>query len=87
MSVECVALRQETPVTFAQKISTLLKEKGWSVSDLAQASGLTFPTVRSYTAKGKNARIPNLANAFKLADALGVSVEAFKECEDFANGD
>ena len=74
-------------MTFSQKLRLLMQEKGWSVSDLAQAAGLAFPTVRSYTAKGKNGRIPTLANAFKLATALGVNVEVFKECDNFATGD
>lgn len=70
-------------MTFAEKLRSLMETKGWSVSDLAKASGLSFPTVRSYTAKGKAARIPNLSNAFKLAGALGVSVDVFSTCDDF----
>ena len=69
-------------MTFASKLQQLMQAKGWSVSDLAQASGLSFPTVRSYTASGKNRRFPTLGNAIKLAEALEVSLEEFKECTD-----
>lgn len=75
--------RETSPVTFRSKLLELMDAKGWSVSDLAQAASLSFPTVRSYTSRGKNARLPNLHNAFRLAEALGVSVEVFRECEDF----
>lgn len=74
-------------MSFADKLRSLMEAKGWSVSDLAKASGLSFPTVRSYTSTGKNARIPNLSNAFKLSDALGVSVDVFRQCEDFQSDD
>ena len=72
-------------MSFRDKLLALMRAKGWSVSDLAKASGLSFPTVRSYTSKGRNARLPTLTNAFRLATALGVSVDEFRQCDDFTD--
>jgi transcriptional regulator with XRE-family HTH domain len=74
-------------MTFASKLLQLMQDRGWSVSDLAQHAGLSFTTVRSYTAKGKNKRLPTLVNALRLATALGVSLEEFKECSDLIRDD
>ncbi len=72
-------------MTFATKLRQLMRAKEWSVSDLAKASGLTYPTIRSYLAdpKSKGHRLPTLANAVRLANAFGVGVEAFSVCSDF----
>jgi DNA-binding Xre family transcriptional regulator len=74
-------------MTFRQKLLDLMRSREWSVSKLAQESGLSFPTVRSYTASGKNNRLPNVRNLFKIAAALGVAIEEFRKCEEFVNGD
>jgi transcriptional regulator with XRE-family HTH domain len=74
-------------MTFRAKLLELMAVREWSVSDLARESGLTFPTVRSYTSTGKNRRLPTLVNAIKLAEALGVSLEEFKDCTDLVKPD
>jgi hypothetical protein len=54
-----------------------------SFSRLAAASGLPFATVHNY---GLGRRAPSLANAVRLARALGVTCEAFADCEDVIGG-
>ena len=48
------------------------------------ASGLTFASVHGY---GLSRRKPSFAAVVKLSKALGVSCEAFAECEDVVNGE
>jgi transcriptional regulator with XRE-family HTH domain len=75
-------------MTFRDTLLQLMVVKGWSVNDLARESGLSFATVRSYTSKkGKGGRLPTLGNALKIAAALGVSVEVFKDCSDIVKAD
>lgn len=72
---------------FGDKLRQLMQDRKWSVSDLAQKSGLSFPTVRAYVAKNKAKRLPTLANAIKLATAFGVSLEEFRDCTDLLTDD
>lgn len=72
-----------SPVTFREKLNDLRKAKGWSVKTLAVQAGLRFGTVNGYCISGKNNKLPNLKNAFRLAKALGVSLEVFSDCSDW----
>jgi transcriptional regulator with XRE-family HTH domain len=63
-------------MAFAAKLKGLREEKGLSREDLAGASGLSRGAIRDYE---QGHREPSLASAFKLAEALGVSVEVFKD--------
>jgi transcriptional regulator with XRE-family HTH domain len=67
--------------TFAEKLKELRKKAGLSQSGLSQKSGLSLGVIHDYEQAKK---IPNLRSAFKLAEALGVSCEAFKDCIDAA---
>jgi transcriptional regulator with XRE-family HTH domain len=66
-------------MTFAEKLRELRDAKGLSEAKLAELSGLPFGTVHIY---GLGRRAPSFANVVKLAAALGVTCEAFAECED-----
>jgi predicted transcriptional regulator len=86
MSVECVALRQETPVTFAQTLHQILAEKGWSVNLLAQKSGLPYTALKAYFQTNKKtgkARLPTYGNVVVICRALGLSTDAFQDCTDW----
>lgn len=87
MSLNSPTHLRSRPVKLRDKLLTLMKQKDWSVSDLADAAGLSFPTVRSYTAKGSNARLPNVRNLLKLAKALKVKFEELATCDDFTTDD
>jgi transcriptional regulator with XRE-family HTH domain len=66
------------------KLLQLMQERGWSVNALAQKSGLSFPTVRSYlSTKPSGKRLPSVANLLKLAKALEVNLEDLAGCDDF----
>jgi transcriptional regulator with XRE-family HTH domain len=71
-------------MTFAEKLRELRDAAGLTEAKLAEASGLPFGTVHVY-AIGR--RKPSFASVLKLAKALGVTCEAFAECEDLANDD
>jgi transcriptional regulator with XRE-family HTH domain len=62
--------------TFGKILRQLRDAKGMSEQDLADKSGVPFDTVRSY---GKDASAPGIANAVKLAVALNVSLDAFRD--------
>jgi transcriptional regulator with XRE-family HTH domain len=68
-------------MTFAEKLRELRDAAGLSEAKLAQASGVSFASVHEY---GLGRRKPSLAAAVKIARALGVSCEAFADCEDVA---
>lgn len=62
-------------MTFADKLRELRTAANLEREGLAQASGLSRGVIRDYE-QGK--RMPTLESAFKLARALGVSVEVFE---------
>jgi transcriptional regulator with XRE-family HTH domain len=66
-------------MTFAQKLRELRDAKGLSEARLAELSGVAFGALHFY-ALGR--RKPSLAAAVKLAHALGVTCEAFADCDD-----
>jgi transcriptional regulator with XRE-family HTH domain len=66
-------------MTFAERLRQLRDAKGLSQAKLADASGVSFASVREY---GMSRRKPSFEAVVKLARALGVSVEAFADCED-----
>ena len=66
-------------MTFGQKLRELREANGMSRETLSVASDVTFSTIHGYE---MDRRSPSLAIAQKLAAALGVSCEAFAECED-----
>jgi transcriptional regulator with XRE-family HTH domain len=68
-------------MTFAEKLRELRDARGLSEARLADASGLPLATLHNY---GLGRRKPSLAAAVKLARALGVTCEAFADCEDVA---
>lgn len=63
-------------MSFADRLRELRQAKGLSREQLSALSGLGKGTVRDYE---QGLREPTLRTAFRLADALGVSVEAFRE--------
>ncbi len=64
-------------MTFADKLKELRAASGLTQTELALRSGRGLGAIRDYE-QGK--REPLLSTAFKLAKALGVSVEAFAGC-------
>jgi transcriptional regulator with XRE-family HTH domain len=68
-------------MTFAEKLKQLRRAAGLTQAQLADHSGRGLGAIRGYE---QGDREPLLSTAFKLARALGVSVEAFAECVDGA---
>jgi DNA-binding XRE family transcriptional regulator len=68
-------------MTFADKLRELRDAAGLSEAKLAKLSGVPFASLHDY---GLGRRKPSLAAAAKIARALGVTCEAFMECEDVA---
>jgi transcriptional regulator with XRE-family HTH domain len=62
---------------FAERLRELRKEAGLTQEGLADASGLPLGSIRNYE---QGQREPYWAVVFKLANALGVSCEAFAGC-------
>ena len=69
------------PMTFAEKMRELRDAAGLSEAKLAAATGIPFGTIHIY-ALGRSK--PSFAAVVKIAKALGVTCEAFAECEDIA---
>ena len=68
-------------MTFAEKLQQLREKAGLTQAALSLGSGLSLGVIRDYE-QGK--KEPGLRSAFKLAAALGVSVEAFADCVEDA---
>ncbi|MHB1424601.1 MAG: helix-turn-helix domain-containing protein [Gemmataceae bacterium] len=66
-------------MTFAERLRELREQAGLTQARLAETSGLPLGSIRNYE---QGQREPYWQVVFKLADALGVSVEAFKDCID-----
>lgn len=66
-------------MTFAQRLRELRDKAGLSEAKLAKASGVSFASVHEY---GSGRRHPSFLAVVKLAKALGVTCEAFADCED-----
>jgi transcriptional regulator with XRE-family HTH domain len=63
-------------MSFARRLKQLREAAGLTQAALALKSGLSLGVVRDYEQGRKG---PALRSAFKLAEALGVPVEAFKD--------
>lgn len=64
-------------MTFAEKLRLLREHAGLSQAELSRASGVPVWTLRKFE---QGRREPLWLVLFQLADALGVPVEAFREC-------
>jgi transcriptional regulator with XRE-family HTH domain len=62
-----------------EKIKTLRIEKGWSLKDLAQKSGISAAGIHKIESNGI---IPTITTMMKIADALGKKVSYFIEEEE-----
>ena len=61
-------------MTFGKKLKELRQQKGMTQTQLAEACGIPYGTVRDYEQDKRN---PLLANAQILARVLGVSLDEF----------
>jgi transcriptional regulator with XRE-family HTH domain len=64
-------------MTFADRLRELREQAGLTQAQLAESSGLPLGSIRNYE---QGQREPYWQVVFKLAEALGVSCEAFKGC-------
>ena len=62
-----------TKQEFGRRVYKMMTEKGWNQSELARQANLTRDAVSTYV-NGRS--LPDPRNAKKLADALGVTLEA-----------
>lgn len=68
-------------MTFAERLRQLRDEAGLSEAKLAEASGVSYGTLHEYVL---GRRHPSFGNVVKIAKALGVTCDAFAECDDIA---
>lgn len=66
-------------VTFGELVLKLMNECGMNQNQLALKSGLSRPHVNRIV-HGEIVS-PSIENAFAIADALGVDINVFRECE------
>jgi hypothetical protein len=50
--------------------------------ELSKRAGIAYQTAKSYTGK-KAGRIPSVGHLIAIAKTLDVSLDVFKDCEDF----
>jgi transcriptional regulator with XRE-family HTH domain len=65
--------------TFGKKLRQLREDAGMTQEALARKIDMSLSIVRDYEQGRKG---PSAVSLFKLADALGVSCEVFKDCID-----
>jgi transcriptional regulator with XRE-family HTH domain len=61
---------------FAARLRELREEKGWTQAELAERVGVSAHTVAQWE---RSRREPSWNNVVAMADALGVSTEAFRQ--------
>ena len=66
-------------MTFSERLRELRDKAGLSEAKLAEAAGLSFASVHGY---GLGRRKPSFWAVLKIARALGVSCEAFADCQE-----
>lgn len=66
--------------TFGTILSNLIKAEGISQNELARRSGIPQAAISDYCTTG---RIPRLDQAILLADAFGISLDAFRGSTEF----
>jgi transcriptional regulator with XRE-family HTH domain len=66
-------------VTFAEKLRELRVACGLSEAKLAKLSGVAFGSLHTYVL---GSRKPSFAAVVKIAAALGVTCQAFADCDD-----
>jgi len=66
-------------MTFGQRLRELREQAGLTQEALARAADTSIGNVRNYE---QGIREPRWQLVFKLAEALGVSSEAFKDCTE-----
>ena len=71
-------MKKPPPQTFPAILTRLRTAAGLSVPDLAQLSGISDDTIRRWEA-GDPKRLPSWDSICKLATALGVPTDAFRE--------
>jgi transcriptional regulator with XRE-family HTH domain len=64
---------------FKDVLRELRKQAGLTQEELAKRSGVPLPTLRGHE---QGQRTPSWASVAKLAKALGVSMDAFSECDE-----
>src|SRR5438270_9824796 len=77
-STICLSGVQEgETMRLGEKLKELRTAAGLTQAGLAEASGRGLGAIRDYE---QGNREPLLSTAFKIAEALGVSVEVFRDC-------
>jgi transcriptional regulator with XRE-family HTH domain len=64
-------------MTFAERLKQLREKAGMTQEGLARTCTVSVGAIKNYE---QGIREPTWRGIFKLAEALGVSVEAFKDC-------
>ena len=70
-------------MTFAEKLRQLRQTAGLSEAGLAERSGVSFGAIHNYCL---GLRRPTFRAVLKIARALGVTCQAFANCDDLVEG-
>lgn len=68
----------ETDMTFSERLRELKEESGLSWPAIAKAANISQNSLNDYAHRGK---VPSALVLFRLAKAIGVSCDAFSECD------
>jgi transcriptional regulator with XRE-family HTH domain len=71
--------RKGNPVTFGEKLREIREKAEFRQEDLAESSGVPIGSLRGYE---QGQREPSWSAVVKIAKALGVTCEAFSDCDD-----
>ena len=66
-------------MTFAEKLRELRKITGLTNDELAEKTGISINTIKTYS---KGTREPSFSNAARIAKAFGKSLEYFSDCDE-----
>ena len=75
-------LTEQKMATFRETLRTLLFQKDIKLIDLARRARISYAAVRGYTAKNASRR-PSVSHLIAIAKVLDVSLDVFRDCQDF----
>lgn len=61
------------------RIRELAKERGWTLQDVADRSGVNYNTVKSYARRDDGMNTVDFVAVYKIAQVFGVSIEELAE--------
>lgn len=75
-------LKAGIPMTFRDVLKVILVKKDISLLELAKRAGVSYQTLKGWSAKSAK-RKPSVPHLIAICRVLEISLDEFRECDDF----